>query len=122
MLHSGQFPLVLRSGIVLSAADVIRRSPTDPDKQVVKRIIALEGDRVYTRAPYPVPIVDVPPGHVWVEGDGGRQSIDSNTYGPITKSLIIGKITHVLLPWSSSGQIHWEHFRGKTRIIRGPLP
>ena len=51
------------------------RSPYHPEKQVVKRVIALEGDRVYTRAPYPFPIADVPPGHVWVEGDGGKQSL-----------------------------------------------
>ena len=95
------------------------RSPYHPDKQVVKRVIALEGDRVYTRAPYPFPIADVPPGHVWVEGDGGHQSLDSHHYGPISKSLITGKIVYVVLPWSSFGAVRWDHYKGKTRVIKG---
>jgi mitochondrial inner membrane protease subunit 2 len=95
------------------------RSPYHPEKQVVKRVIALEGDRVYTRAPYPLPIADVPPGHVWVEGDGGKQSLDSHHYGPIAKSLITGKIVYVVLPWSSFGTVRWDQYKGKTRVIKG---
>jgi len=91
-----------------------------PDKLAIKRVIALEGDRVYTRSPYPFPIAEVPEGHVWVEGDGGggRKSLDSNTYGPISKSLITGRITHVLWPRSSFGPVHWWEFKGKTRVIK----
>jgi mitochondrial inner membrane protease subunit 2 len=95
------------------------RSPHHPDKQVVKRVIALEGDRVYTRAPYPLPTAEVPPGHVWVEGDGGKQSLDSHHYGPISKSLITGKIVYVVLPWSSFGTVRWDQYKGKTRVIKG---
>ncbi|KAI1853263.1 hypothetical protein JX265_000238 [Neoarthrinium moseri] len=69
-------------------------SPSDPERTAVKRIVGLEGDVVRTREPYPVRTVQVPPGHVWVEGDGGtRDSLDSNTYGPISTGLIIGKGT-----------------------------
>ncbi len=91
-----------------------------PDKQVVKRIIALDGDRVVTRAPYPHPIAEVPAGHIWVEGDGGhggKRSLDSNTYGPISKSLLTGRITHVLWPWNSFGPVRWWEFKGKTKVI-----
>ena len=95
------------------------RSPYHPDKQVVKRVIALEGDRVYTRAPYPLPIAEVPPGHIWVEGDGGKQSLDSHHYGPISKSLITGKIDYVVLPWSSFGTVRWDQYKGKTKVIKG---
>jgi inner membrane protease subunit 2 len=95
------------------------RSPYHPEKQVVKRVVALEGDRVCTRAPYPFPIADVPPGHVWVEGDGGNQSLDSHHYGPISKNLITGKIVYVVLPWSSFGTVRWDQYRGKTRVIKG---
>jgi inner membrane protease subunit 2 len=95
------------------------RSPYHPNTQVVKRVIALEGDKVITRSPYPQPIAEVPPGHVWVEGDGGSQtSLDSNHYGPIAQSLIIGRVTHVLWPWSSFGPIRWWEFKGKTKVLQ----
>lgn len=79
--------------------------------RVVKRIIGLEGDLIKTREPYKVSTIQVPAGHVWVEGDGGpRESQDSNTYGPIATGLIIGKITHVLYPFHRAGKVRWEDF------------
>lgn len=59
------------------------RSPLDPETVAIKRVIALEGDVVKTRKPYPIEIVTVPEGQVWVEGDEGFHSIDSNCYGPV---------------------------------------
>ena len=55
---------------------------------IVKRIIAMEGDEVRTRKPYPFPTEIVPQGHVWVEGEHPeeRMSLDSNTYGPVGDS------------------------------------
>lgn len=108
------------AAVVLSFRALLEyRSPSHPDIQVVKRVIALEGDKVYTRAPYPLPIAEVPAGHVWVEGDGGKQSLDSNTYGPISKSLITGRIVYVVWPWNSFGTIRWDQFKGKTKVIKG---
>jgi mitochondrial inner membrane protease subunit 2 len=95
------------------------RSPNNPERLAIKRVIALEGDIVYTRAPCPLPTVQVPVNHVWVEGDNRNKSLDSNNYGPLPISLIQGKLTHVLWPWKSSGPIHWRQFRGKTRVVRG---
>lgn len=87
----------------------------------IKRVIGLPGDKVYTRAPYPYPIAEVPAGHVWVEGDNrdGTKSLDSNYYGPISMSLITGRVTHVLWPWKSFGAVRWWEFKGRTRVIRG---
>ncbi len=93
-------------------------SPHNPEKLVIKRVIALEGDIVYTRAPCPLATVQVPVNHVWVEGDNRDNSFDSNSYGPIPMSLIQGKLTHVLWPWKSSGPIRWKEFKGKTRVIK----
>jgi inner membrane protease subunit 2 len=103
-----------------SANDWNHRSPNHPNVLAVKRIIAIEGDRVFSRAPYPAPIADIPAGHVWVEGDNrdGNKSLDSNHYGPIPTNLIQGKVTHVLRPWASSGPIKWAEFRGRTKVIR----
>ena len=87
----------------------------------VKRVIALQGDKVVTRGPYPYPVVDVPLGHVWVEGDNrdGRKTLDSNYYGPISMNLITGRVVYVLLPWSSFGAIRWWEFKGHTHVIKG---
>ncbi len=54
---------------------------------MIKRVIALEGDTVMTKSPYPFPRETVPAGHVWVEGEhpeGTRHSNDSNLYGPVS--------------------------------------
>ncbi|KAI1074937.1 mitochondrial inner membrane protease subunit 2 [Whalleya microplaca] len=91
-------------------------NPSNPELMTVKRIIGLEGDVVKTRNPYPVPTMRVPPGHIWVEGDGGeRESRDSNDYGPISTGLIIGKVTHVLWPLHRSGRVRWWEFAENIR-------
>lgn len=42
----------------------------------------------------------VPWNHVWVEGDAEdpNKSLDSNSYGPISVSLIQGRVSAVLFP------------------------
>lgn len=94
-------------------------SPTHPDKKVVKRVVALEGDIVYTRPPFPEPTIRVPAGHVWVEGDGGeRLSVDSNTYGPISMNLIIGRVSHIVWPLEKAGKVNWWDWRPTTQIVK----
>ncbi|KAH6671860.1 peptidase S24/S26A/S26B/S26C [Halenospora varia] len=97
------------------------RSPYHPEVLAIKRVIAVEGDRVITHAPYPLPIADVPAGHVWVEGDNrdANKTLDSNHYGPIPLNLIQGRVTHVLWPWTSFGAVRWWEFKGRTRVLKG---
>ncbi|KAI9757877.1 MAG: hypothetical protein M1815_005851 [Lichina confinis] len=80
-------------------------SPTDPSKLVMKRVVALPQEVVHTTPPYPRPWEIVPPGHVWVEGDDGRHSVDSNAYGPISMNLIVGRVTHILWPRQRYGPV-----------------
>lgn len=42
----------------------------------------------------------VPFNHIWVEGDAedSRKSLDSNTYGPVSISLITGRVMAVVWP------------------------
>ncbi|KKA27813.1 hypothetical protein TD95_003912 [Thielaviopsis punctulata] len=77
---------------------VIFRSPTNPDKIAIKRIVGMESDIVATKEPYAFPFTQVPKGHVWVEGDNSHNTLDSNTYGPISTRLIEGSAEYIIWP------------------------
>lgn len=90
----------------LNVGDVVLlRSPQDPDKILVKRILGVQKDKILTRPPYPRPIATVPRNHLWVEGDNLFHSVDSNTFGPVSAGLVIAKATHVIFPFSRFGPI-----------------
>lgn len=80
------------------------RSPQEHGKLLVKRLVALPGDKVRglplfpvrvtlhvpsnddqvkTLPPYPDEEVVVPEGHGWLEGDAPFNSEDSNHFGPV---------------------------------------
>ncbi|QIX00793.1 hypothetical protein AMS68_006310 [Peltaster fructicola] len=118
-------------------------SPNDPEKVVVKRVIALSGDRVQLnpkRQPGYGKLLNelrpdelaaaerwnsfgghliVPHGHVWVEGDNWRSSKDSNDYGPISKSLIIGRPWTAVWPAKICLTQPWENYKSKTKVSVG---
>ncbi|KAL8727687.1 MAG: hypothetical protein Q9181_005612 [Wetmoreana brouardii] len=77
-----------RAGEDVKRGDVVVfRSPLDPEIIVIKRVIAIEGDIVRTRNPYPLKTQEISIGHVWVEGEHleyERWSRDSNTYGAVS--------------------------------------
>lgn len=77
--------------LMMAMNDYEYRSPSNPERMGVKRIIALEGDDVVTRRPYPVAREDVPVGHVWVEGDqrDPDKAYDSNWLGPVSFSFLL---------------------------------
>lgn len=99
----------------------------------IKRVVALHGDRVKPLKrngrlvlglePMEEGELTVPFGHVWVEGDqvDRHKTLDSNDYGPISKSLIEGVATRVIIPRSRSGPLssngEWEE-RCCSRITR----
>ncbi|KAG9242338.1 peptidase S24/S26A/S26B/S26C [Calycina marina] len=95
-------------------------SPYNPDRMAIKRVVGLEGDMVYTRAPYPYQTAVVPKNHVWVEGDNRdtNKTMDSNTYGPVALPMIQGRITHILSR-KGFGEVPWWQFKGKTRVVEG---
>jgi inner membrane protease subunit 2 len=76
--------------------------PHNPEILGVKRVIGLEGDTIIRNVKrvgkqsneagkesekmgmaVPPPVVKVPPGHIWVEGDNWRHTVDSNDYGTV---------------------------------------
>ncbi|KAL4878618.1 peptidase S24/S26A/S26B/S26C [Aspergillus karnatakaensis] len=79
---------------------VMFRSPADSSHLAIKRIIGLPGDRITTREPCAKESQIVPFNHVWVEGDAQdpKKSLDSNTYGPVSISLIAGRAIAVVSP------------------------
>lgn len=102
------------------------RSPRNPEVLAIKRIIGLPGDEVTPR-PSSSPTVTsysshfpdfvhpthpqiVPYNHVWVEGDANdtSKSLDSNTYGPISMSLITGRVVGVIWPWERRRWLRWQ--------------
>lgn len=61
-------PVSTRNAEVQTYYDRPIRCPDDPNRTIIKRIVALEGDTVKTRPPCLEPEVKIPQGHVWVEG------------------------------------------------------
>lgn len=67
--------------------------------------------------------VVVPYGHVWIEGDNWRKSLDSNDFGPISKALIQGKAVRVWREWWALKEVGDERVRGekgcRSRVVEG---
>ncbi|KAF8505955.1 peptidase S24/S26A/S26B/S26C [Russula emetica] len=74
------------------------RSPQEYGKLLVKRLVALPGDKVKTLPPYPDTEVVIPDGHGWLEGDAPFNSEDSNHFGPVPLALIDSKLACVVWP------------------------
>ncbi|KAI5119894.1 hypothetical protein M0805_003698 [Coniferiporia weirii] len=81
------------------------RSPVDPGKYLVKRVIAVAGDVVRTLPPYPLPEVEIPDGHIWVEGDESFRTLDSNTFGPVASMLVDARLVYILWPFNRFGPL-----------------
>ncbi|KAI9467213.1 peptidase S24/S26A/S26B/S26C [Lactarius psammicola] len=82
-----------------------RRLVQEHGKLLVKRLIALPGDKVKTLPPYPDVEVVVPEGHGWLEGDAPFNSEDSNHFGPVPLALIDSKLAYVVWPTKRLGDI-----------------
>ncbi|KAJ0396785.1 hypothetical protein P43SY_007681 [Pythium insidiosum] len=79
---------------------VILRSPTRSNgANVIKRILALEGDTVELQPRFDEARsgrVVVPKGHVWVEGDNATMSVDSRHVGAIPLALVEGRVQAIV--------------------------
>ncbi|RMZ79640.1 hypothetical protein DV737_g3280, partial [Chaetothyriales sp. CBS 132003] len=86
---------------------VVFRTPHDPNKIAVKRVVAIAGDKVLPLEGYELTEEEkrtgvlIPFNYMWVEGDvdDRSKSVDSNWYGPITQNLVIGRAKVLLTPW-----------------------
>eukprot|EP01095_Lingulamoeba_sp_RSL-Kostka_P003918 TRINITY_DN15035_c0_g1_i1.p1 TRINITY_DN15035_c0_g1~~TRINITY_DN15035_c0_g1_i1.p1 ORF type:complete len:191 (+),score=35.68 TRINITY_DN15035_c0_g1_i1:71-643(+) len=73
---------------------IITKPPHRVGDAAIKRIIAISGDVITKRDNGK--LIQIPPGHIWIEGDNSKTSIDSNFYGPIPKNLVIGKAKYII--------------------------
>ena len=80
---------------------IIATSPTDPERVLCKRIVAMEGETVPGAAG--VWGQRVPKGSVWVEGDNAARSLDSRHFGPLPLGLVKGKVICKVWPLSQFG-------------------
>ena len=89
--------------------------PKNPSELLIKRVIGLPGDRVETLR-YHTPVVTVPAGHCWVEGDNSSCSYDSNHFGPVPLGLLTGKAEAIVWPPS-----RWQRLQTFTPVKKIPV-
>jgi hypothetical protein len=68
------------------------------------------------------PVVRVPTGSVWLEGDEWRRSRDSNDFGPVAQSLLNGRVWGVVWPLDRFGALSRSEVdaRGQEKKVKGP--
>lgn len=94
---------------------VVLRSPKDNKQQIVKRVIALGGDDIEikdnvvtlngkpldepyitkAKSGYRLGLTKIPQGQIFVLGDSRDISYDSHIFGPLPKSMVIGKANFI---------------------------
>lgn len=93
----------------IKTGDVVMAfSPENPRMIVCKRVLGLEGDHIAVLPPNGrglVEHVNVPKGHVWLQGDNASNSTDSRHYGAVPYALLQGKVC--LRIWPPDG---WSRF------------
>ncbi|KAJ2769073.1 hypothetical protein IWQ57_003263 [Coemansia nantahalensis] len=93
----GELAERLRRGDIVTLA-----SPFDPDRRLVKRIVALPHDCIVPLG-RPDALVRVPKGHCWIEGDESFHSSDSNSFGPVPLALVTSRAVTPVWPPSRFG-------------------
>uniref|UniRef100_A0A7S0WXM8 Peptidase S26 domain-containing protein n=1 Tax=Pyramimonas obovata TaxID=1411642 RepID=A0A7S0WXM8_9CHLO len=97
---------------------VVATSPANPRSVVCKRVLAMEGEQVRVVSPTwgDDKIVDVPAGHVWLQGDNTRNSNDSRHYGPVPMALVQSKVVCRIWPPRGWGWIETD-FPNKEFVV-----
>jgi len=79
-----------------NSGDIIVMRHKEKNTTICKRVIGLPGDMIIPQSPSinnpNQRLIEVPDGHIWIEGDNTVASHDSRMYGCVPANLIIGKV------------------------------
>lgn len=101
--------------LAVNRGDIISLiSPKNPDQNIIKRVVGLQGDVISTIG-YKSPYVKIPDGHCWIEGDHTGNSYDSNSFGPVSLGLMLAKASYIVWPPS-----RWQKLESNLPQQRSP--
>ena len=86
---------------------VMARNPFKPGHTVIKRVINTEGEiaKFWSSTLDKMVEVEVPKGHIWIEGDNKENSKDSRHIGPISLSLVEGIARYRVYPFHTFNKL-----------------
>ena len=89
-LRPGQRVLVLRPCGEIGPRDLlVFKNPTAPEEVLLKRVLGRPGEEVHMEGYAPVRVEEA---HFFLVGDNAAHSIDSRTFGAVSRRLVIGKV------------------------------
>jgi signal peptidase I len=93
---TSQFVRSPRKGEVIMASN-----QSKPGHTIIKRVINTEGElaKFYSYKFDKEIEVEVPEGHIWIEGDNKENSRDSRDNGPLSLSLVVGIARYRVYPF-----------------------
>ena len=79
---------------------IMAENPFKPGYTIVKRVLFLEGElaEFWSHRESKLIKVEIPPGHIWVEGDNKENSKDSREFGPLPLALVDGIVRYRVWP------------------------
>ena len=91
-----QFVRIPRKGEI-----IITENPFKPGTTLVKRVINTEGEMAefYCSRTKMNQKVEIPQGHIWIEGDNKKASRDSRDFGPLSLCLVDGIVRARIWPF-----------------------
>lgn len=103
---SEQSLLLSRPPLVLPGDVVVFGNPNKafPNEYNIKRVMAVAGQVIRPDDRFRR-LESIPKFNMWLEGDNADTSEDSNTYGPVSKKLLVGQAEYVVWPPSRWGTV-----------------
>ena len=86
---------------------VMASNPYKPQYTVIKRVLYTQGEmaKYYSHKHDKYVEVEIPKGHVWIEGDNKENSKDSRHFGPISLALVQGIVRYRIYPFDKLNRV-----------------
>ena len=100
---------------------VVLASPHAPEELMTKRVLGLAGDWVRARPDsiHSGEVLQVPRGHIWIEGDNPNASKDSNAFGAVPVALVEARVCFKLWPPREAGFVERREIAADRLVYRG---